>query len=105
MELAFAFDSNPQSTTHHREALSSSRLLGAMRDRCSAIVALSHQPVDNPQHKCNGSQPEQLLAAYGAEVEDDEFARHREQGDQQHHFGLDDALFALHYVLQSMVEL
>lgn len=38
-------------------------------------------------------------------VQNDEFARHREQGDEQDHLNLDDVLHARDDVLQSVIEL
>ena len=64
-----------------------------------------HQPVANAQCQRDRGEPNELSGAHFAQVEDDELARYRQQGDEQYDLRLNDALFALDHILQSVVEL
>jgi len=82
----------------------SSLRFGVRAFRRHAVVALAHQPVSDPERQGDGRQRQQLLGGGHLQVEDDELARQRQQGDQQDDLGLDDALLAGDDVLQGVVE-
>src|ERR1700704_2466455 len=75
------------------------------RARIHSIVSLAHQPVGDTESERNRGQAQQLCRAHAIEVEDNELPGDCQKSDEKHDLGLNDALLALHEILQRVIEL
>src|ERR1700731_196376 len=77
----------------------------SLRLAISSAITLPHEPVGPPQRKGNRCKAQQIAGGGLMDVEDDEFARERQERNEHHDPRLYDALMPGHDIPQRVIEL